>query len=61
MKNKSLIYLNIVFALLIVVSDILYMVISTPAYLYKTLASALFLILGIVNFFLMYKNLCYIS
>lgn len=56
MKNKSLIYLNIVFALLIVVSDILYMVISTPAYLYKTLASALFLILGIVNFFLMYKK-----
>ncbi len=55
-KTKKLYILNAVFAILIAVADALYIVLKRPEYVLKTIASALFLILGVLNFILLLKE-----
>ena len=47
-KRKTLFWLNSVFALLIIVVDILFITLGR-AYIFKSLASILFVVLGVIN------------
>ncbi len=55
-KIKKLYFINIMFAILIAISDALYITLKRPEYVLKTITSSLFLILGILNFILLYKD-----
>ncbi len=55
-KTKTLFLINIIFAVLLFISDTLYIIKDFPEYFIKTLTSALFLILGTINFFSLLKN-----
>jgi len=48
-EKKGLI-INIIFALLIVIADLLYMFVDLPAFYLKTQASVLFVLMGLFNF-----------
>ncbi len=49
-KRKTLLWTNLFFALLIIAFDVLYIVFQNQPYIYKTTASVLFVVLGVVNF-----------
>ncbi len=55
-EQKITLSINIIFAFLIALSDALYITIKHPVYVLKTLTSSLFLLLGIINLFLIFKS-----
>ena len=56
LENKTLLTLNVILILAIISMDICYINIPEQPYIYKTLASVLFVILGAINFAFVYKR-----
>ncbi|MBQ7579360.1 MAG: lysoplasmalogenase [Clostridia bacterium] len=55
LEKKSII-LNIILAILILIADVLYITVPCSPYITKTIASSLFVVMGVINFILMVKN-----
>ena len=55
-KRKTLFWLNLVFALLVIAFDILLINFQNMPYIYKTTASVLFVVLGIINFIFVFHD-----
>lgn len=55
-KVRNLYIMNAIFAVLIAAADILYIYNPNQGYIYKTIASGLFLVLGVLNFILLFKD-----
>ena len=55
-KNKNVLIFNILFAILIIIFDILYIVFQNQPYIFKTIASVLFVMCGIGNFIFIFRQ-----
>lgn len=56
LKNKKLLIYALVFAVLVVATDLCYMLVDCSAYITKTIASLTFVIFGVINLLLVWKK-----